>query len=122
MPCSYQLRALRLVGTQNEVYVRRGTQTLTVPVQIGLTSDTMSQIVSGNVKEGDQVLSNPATALTAAANNRAGGFRLFGLFGGGARVPAGGGNFGGGGGNFGGGARQPAGGAGGNGGGNGKGG
>ncbi|HVN53795.1 MAG TPA: efflux RND transporter periplasmic adaptor subunit [Anaerolineaceae bacterium] len=87
-------RAVRLVGSQHEVYVKRGTQIIPVSVQIGLTSDTMSQIVSGNVKEGDQVVANSATAV-AAANNRPGGFGgFFGIFGGGgARQTGGGGNF-----------------------------
>jgi HlyD family secretion protein len=107
-------RAIRVVGTQHDVYVPRSQQIVPVQVQVGLTPDTMSQIVSGNVQAGDQVLVNPSTLSTTAATNRGFGGGLFGGLFGGARV-AGGGGFGGG--NFGGGGQRPAGGSGGTGGG-----
>jgi HlyD family secretion protein len=56
-------RAVRLVNNQYVIYlVRNGTQVM-VPIVIGSTSDTNSEIVSGDVQEGDVIILNPSTSL-----------------------------------------------------------
>ena len=77
-------RSIKTVNGQKTVYLYRGGPSMPVTIQTGATSDTMTQVVSGNVKEGDAVLANPAASTTTNAPS---GFFLFGLLGGG---PAGG--------------------------------
>lgn len=54
-------RAVRLREGQRIVYVLRDGAPVMVNIELGLTSDTMSQIISGDVKAGDQVILNPPT-------------------------------------------------------------
>jgi HlyD family secretion protein len=68
-------RAVRLVNNQRVVYVLRNGQTTETPITLGATADTFSQVVSGDLKEGDQVILNPPTNFTGA---RGGGGGLFG--------------------------------------------
>ena len=73
-------RAIQVAGGQRTVTVLFEGQQIPVPITLGLTSDTASEIVDGQVREGDTVVLN---ATTTTATNRNGGFPLFGLFGGG---------------------------------------
>ncbi len=52
-------RAVRLVDGNRVVYVLRGGQPVKVDVRLGSSSDTMSVLIGGDVKEGEQVILNP---------------------------------------------------------------
>ena len=57
-------RAVRLVDGQRVVYVLRNGQPVEVKITLGASSDTVSEVVSGDLKEGDQIILNPSTSLT----------------------------------------------------------
>ncbi|MDR3575432.1 MAG: efflux RND transporter periplasmic adaptor subunit [Anaerolineaceae bacterium] len=78
-------RAIRTVNGRQVVYVLRNGRSVPTPVTISQQGDTNSQLVSGNVREGDLLVTNPTTTTPAASG---GGFFLGG---GGGRGPAGGG-------------------------------
>jgi HlyD family secretion protein len=52
-------RAVRLVDGERVVYVLRNGQPELVEVQIGASSDTHSELVSGDIEEGDLIILNP---------------------------------------------------------------
>lgn len=56
-------RAVRLVNGQQVIYILRNGMPVVINIEIGASSDTTSQILSGDVKEGDQIILNPATNL-----------------------------------------------------------
>ncbi len=56
-------RAVRLVNNQLVVYVLRNAQPQEVNVTLGASSDTMSEVVSSNLKAGDLVILNPPSTL-----------------------------------------------------------
>jgi HlyD family secretion protein len=56
-------RAIRLVNEQYVIYVIRDDVEVMVPIVIGSSSDAYSEIISGDVYEGDQVILNPSTNL-----------------------------------------------------------
>jgi len=56
-------RAIRLVNDQYVIYVIRDGVEVMVPIVIGSSSDAYSEIVSGDVYVGDQVILNPSTNL-----------------------------------------------------------
>lgn len=70
-------RAIRVSGGQRTVTVLFEGQQISVPVTLGLTTETMSEIVGGQVREGDTVVIN--TTASTTQNQSRGGF----LFGGG---------------------------------------
>jgi HlyD family secretion protein len=71
-------RAIHVVGGQRTVTVLFEGQQIAVPVQVGLTNDTQSEITGGQLKDGDTLVLN---ANTAASTNGGGGggFGLGGL-------------------------------------------
>lgn len=73
-------RAVHTTGGQRTVTVLFEGQQISVPVTLGLTSSSVSEVLDGALKEGDAVVLNPTTATTGA---QGGGFGLFGLLGGG---------------------------------------
>ena len=52
-------RAVRLVDGERVVYVLVDGQPVQVKIKLGTSSDTMSVLVGGNIKEGDQIILNP---------------------------------------------------------------
>jgi HlyD family secretion protein len=70
-------QAIRVAGNQRTVTVLFEGQQIPVQVSIGLTNETMSEVIGNQLKEGDEVVLNPSTA---ASNSN----RLFGGQGGGA--------------------------------------
>jgi HlyD family secretion protein len=56
-------RAVRLVDGKQVIYVLRNGLPVAVNIVIGASSDTTSQILSGDANVGDQVIINPATNL-----------------------------------------------------------
>lgn len=63
-------------GTQGTVYILDGDKLKPVRVRIGITDNRMSEVLSGNLKEGDQVVVNERQAGSAGGGNRR-GMRLF---------------------------------------------
>ncbi len=57
-------RAVRLVEGNRVVYVLRNEVAIPVNIEIGATSDTDSELVSGDLKEGDLIILNPPSNLT----------------------------------------------------------
>ena len=72
-------RAVRLVNNQQVVYILVNGQPQEVNVTLGASSDSQSEVVSGNLKAGDLVILNPPSTLFNRPNNGGGG----GTFGGG---------------------------------------
>lgn len=52
-------RAVRLVDGERVIYLLKDGQPLPVTITLGASSDTMSVLVSGDVKEGDLIILNP---------------------------------------------------------------
>jgi len=76
-------RAIHTTGGQRTVTVLFEGQQISVPVTLGLTSNFVSEIVDGAVKEGDTVVINASSTTTTTGGG--GGFGLFGFGGGGGR-------------------------------------
>jgi HlyD family secretion protein len=56
-------RAVRLRDGQRVVYVLKNGLPTAVPIQVGANSDTYSEIISGDIREGDTIVLNPQTNL-----------------------------------------------------------
>jgi len=56
-------RAVRYKDTDQVVYILRSNQILPVTIKLGATSDTYSQIISGDLQQGDTIVLNPPTNL-----------------------------------------------------------
>lgn len=52
-------RAVRLIDGQRVVYVLRDNQALPITVTLGASSDTFSELASGDINEGDLIILNP---------------------------------------------------------------
>jgi hypothetical protein len=91
-------RAVHTVNNQKQVYTMDQLMRIvhTIPVTVGMTNDTSTEILTG-VKEGDRLVVNPPTTNLAQ-----GGFSLLNMFGGAGRGVGGAGGLGGGAGGFGG--------------------
>ncbi len=58
-----QNRAVRLRDGKHVVYVLRDGNLQMVTIELGLTSDTISQVIGGDVKEGDVLVLNPPASF-----------------------------------------------------------
>ncbi len=56
-------RAIRLVNNQPVVYLLKNNAPVEVNIEIGASSDSMSEIISGDLKEGDKVILNPPSSF-----------------------------------------------------------
>ncbi len=56
-------RAVRVREGQRVVYVLRGPVPEPVPVELGASSDLYSEVVGGDLKEGDEIVLNPPTTF-----------------------------------------------------------
>jgi HlyD family secretion protein len=56
-------RAVRLREGERVVYVLRGGRPVPVSVRLGSSSDLYSQVLDGDLEEGDQILLNPPTSF-----------------------------------------------------------
>lgn len=75
-------RAISLTGGQRSVDVLFEGQVINIPVTVGLTNSTMSEVTSNQLQEGDTVIINPSTVTTNATRGGfGGGFIPGGLFG-----------------------------------------
>jgi len=70
-------RAVRLVDSQRVVYILRNGQAEQVNITLGASSDTMSEVVSTNLKAGDLIILNPPSTLFTRPSGGSGG-RTFG--------------------------------------------
>jgi HlyD family secretion protein len=52
-------RAIRLRDGQRIVYVLRAGNPVSVQIKLGATSETNSQVISGDLKQGDDIILNP---------------------------------------------------------------
>jgi len=56
-------RAVRLMENERVVFLLKDNQLVEVPLEFGASSDVNSEIISGDIKEGDQVVLNPPMEL-----------------------------------------------------------
>jgi len=66
-------RALRTSAGQRAVTVLYEGQPIAVPVTVGLSNDTFSEILAGSLREGDAVVINTTTTATTATRQNFGG-------------------------------------------------
>ncbi len=71
-------RAVRLVDNQRVVYILVNGQPEEVNVTLGASSDTMSEVVSSDLKVGDLIILNPPSTLFNRPNGGGGGGGPFG--------------------------------------------
>ena len=62
-------RAVRLIDGQRVVYILQNGESQIVPVELGGSADTQSEVVGGGLQEGDQIILNPPAEF-----ERGGGF------------------------------------------------
>lgn len=67
-------RAVRLVDNERVVYLLVDGQPVKKEIRLGSSSDTMSVVAVGDIKEGDQVILNPPTAQFGPGGGPRGGF------------------------------------------------
>lgn len=58
-------RAVRLVDGKRVVYVLKNGVAVKVEIEIGSSSDTLSEVISGDLKPGDVLILNPSTDFTS---------------------------------------------------------
>ena len=56
-------RAVRLVNNERVVYILKNGQALEVPVTLGSSSDTTSEVIGSDLKVGDLIILNPPSTL-----------------------------------------------------------
>jgi HlyD family secretion protein len=56
-------RAIRLVENRSVVYILKNNAPTEVNIEIGASSDTMSEIISSDLKEGDKIILNPPSSF-----------------------------------------------------------
>ncbi len=66
-------RAVRLSSGQRIVYVLRNGALVSVPITIGAISDTTSEVIGGDLQEGDQVVLNPPVEFNTGSPYSFGG-------------------------------------------------
>ena len=71
-------RAVRLVDSQRVVYILANGLPKQVDITLGASSDTMSEVVSTNLKAGDLIILNPPSTLFNRPNGGGGGGGPFG--------------------------------------------
>jgi HlyD family secretion protein len=58
-------RAVRLVDGKRVVYILKNDIAVMVDIEIGSSSDTLSEIISGDLKAGDVLILNPSADFTS---------------------------------------------------------
>jgi len=69
-------RAVHLVNNARVVYVLRNGQLLEIPVKLGASNDSMSEMISGDLSAGDVLVLNPPASFTPGQGGDPG--RMFG--------------------------------------------
>ena len=67
-------RAVRLKNNLRVVYILQNGQATPVNIVLGASSDTYSQVTSGDLKEGDLIILNPPLDLSPGGSSTFGGF------------------------------------------------
>jgi HlyD family secretion protein len=67
-------RAVRLVDNERVVYLLVDGQPVKKEIRLGSSSDIMSVVAVGDIKEGDQIILNPPTAQFGPGGGPRGGF------------------------------------------------
>lgn len=62
-------QALRLLEGERVVYILREGEMLPIPLKLGSGSTTYTQVISGNLKEGDQIVLNPPSNIQVSMNS-----------------------------------------------------
>lgn len=62
------IQAIQTINNQPVVFVLRGGKIQSVQVKLGAASTSMSQVVSGGLKAGDEVILNPPSSLLNSGN------------------------------------------------------
>jgi HlyD family secretion protein len=70
-------RAVRTVDGSRVVYVRTGGSLQPVEIELGSSNDTMSEVVSGDLQEGDVIVLNPPTNFFNGSGGGMGGGGFF---------------------------------------------
>lgn len=63
-------RAVRLVDGKRVIYLMKNGIQTAVEIEIGSSSDTMSEFISGDVKEGDVIILNPTVDFSSFSSGR----------------------------------------------------
>ena len=63
-------KAIRTSNGQQTITVLFEGQQITLPVTVGLTGDSLSEVISDQLREGDVVVINGTTSSTSSANNQ----------------------------------------------------
>ncbi len=63
-------RAVRLVDGKRVIYLMKNGIQTAVEIEIGASSDTMSEFISGDVKEGDVIILNPTIDFSGFSSGR----------------------------------------------------
>jgi HlyD family secretion protein len=61
-------RAVRVIDSKRKVYILKNGQPVAVEVRLGATSDTNSEVVGGDLKEGDLIILNPPSSAFGPGN------------------------------------------------------
>jgi HlyD family secretion protein len=56
-------RAVRLLEGKRYVYIMRGGQIEQVEITLGASSDSVSEVIAGDLNEGDMIILNPSTNM-----------------------------------------------------------
>jgi HlyD family secretion protein len=57
-------RAVRLIEGKRYVYILQGTEPKQVEIQLGASSDLVSEVVAGDLVAGDTIILNPSVYMT----------------------------------------------------------
>lgn len=63
-------RAVRMVDGQRVIYLMKNGVPTKVEITLGASSDTMSELLSGDVKEGDVIILNPSIDFSTFSGGR----------------------------------------------------
>lgn len=66
-------QAVRVVDGERVVYILQGANAAPVKIRLGASSDTISEVVGGDLKEGDLIILNPPSAAVNGPMGRPGG-------------------------------------------------
>ena len=75
-------RAVRLSNGNHIVYILKNNVATPIQIQLGVTSDTNSELLGGDLKEGESIILNPPTLQFGPGAGGGGGSGARGLFGG----------------------------------------
>ncbi len=63
------IRAIRVQQGERRVYLLQNGNAVPIPIELGASSDTMSEVLSTNLKAGDEVILNPPSEFQTGGGN-----------------------------------------------------